>query len=75
MAKSGMYWKIYMDPQNSCSISFALYLRVTITVMKSHNQSNLRRKRFICLTCPYNILSLKEFRTKTQRRQEPEDRN
>lgn len=46
-------------------------VRVTIAVMKPHDQSNLGKKGFIQLTLPHCCLSLKEVRTGIQTGQKP----
>jgi hypothetical protein len=50
-------------------------LRVSIAVVKHHDESNLERKGFIQLTLPYHCSSLKEFRTGTHTGQDPGDRS
>ena len=50
-------------------------VRVTIAVMKHHDQGNLGKKGFIQLTLPYHCSSSKEVRTGTQTWQEPAGRS
>jgi len=47
-------------------------VRITIAVMKHHDQSNLRRKGLTGLTLPHCSPSLKEIRTRTQTGQKEE---
>jgi hypothetical protein len=47
-------------------------VRVTIVVMKHHDQSNLGRKGLIWLTLPHHCSSFKEVRTGTQAYRNPE---
>jgi hypothetical protein len=50
-------------------------VRVTISVMKHHAKSNLKRKIFHWLTLPCHCLSLKEVRIGTQARKKTGDRS
>jgi len=55
----------------ACVFTFmCVLLRVTIAVIKHHDQSNLGRKGSIWLTLPYHCSSMKEIRTGTQTGQE-----
>lgn len=47
-------------------MNMAVLIRVTIGVIKHHDPSNFRRKRFIWLKLPSHCLSLEKFRTVTQ---------
>jgi hypothetical protein len=46
-------------------------VRVTIAVMKKHNQSNLHRKRFVSLRVPYNSSSEEAVRAEIHTGQDP----
>jgi len=50
-------------------------LRVTLVVMKHHDQSNLGREEFILLSLPHHCSPLKEIRTGTETGQEPGSRS
>lgn len=53
-----------------CLLSIEKYLRITIPVMKYHDQSNLGMKGFICLILSYHCSSLKEVKTEAHTGQE-----
>jgi hypothetical protein len=50
-------------------------VRVSMAVMKHHDQNNVGSKRLIWLMLAHHCSSLKEARTGTQTGQEPEDRS
>lgn len=50
-------------------------VRITIAMMKNHDQSNMERKGFICLTFPHLSSSLKEVRTRIQTGHQPGGRS
>lgn len=54
---------------------FFVFFRVTLAVVKRHDQSCLRRKWLTWLTLPYQSSSLKAVRRETQSGQQPEDRS
>jgi hypothetical protein len=53
----------------------SVLVNITIALMKLHDQRNLRRKGFICLTSLYHSSSSKEVRTETQVKQKPGGRS
>jgi hypothetical protein len=53
----------------------AVLVKISIVVIKHHDQSNWRRKGFIWLTLPQHCSSSKEVRIGTQARQDPGNKN
>ena len=58
--------QIYILVLYACG-SWAFLVKVTITVIKHHDQSNLKRKGFLWLTLPQQCLALKDIRAGTWR--------
>ena len=52
-----------------CFVFESVLVRVTIIVMKHHDQNSLARKGFICLMLSHHNTSSKEDKTGTQARQ------